>query len=131
MQPSAVRAQLSFEHWQDTQLIAGLREGPASPERLVFNATVPRPLRRTLTTLTLPLTTLTLTADPLTTPWRSLLTLALTVTLVLTLTLTTDPDPCPSPHPGTAARAHRPLPLRSVQLPELAHQRRRPGMLLC
>lgn len=45
MQPSAVRAQLSFEHWQDTQLIAGLREGPASPERLVFNATVPLPVR--------------------------------------------------------------------------------------
>jgi len=50
MQPSAVRAQLSFEHWQDTQLIAGLREGPASPERLGFSGPVPRPLRRTLTT---------------------------------------------------------------------------------
>ena len=54
MQPSAVRAQLSFEHWQDTQLIAGLQEGPASPERLVFNATVPRPLRRTRTLTTDP-----------------------------------------------------------------------------
>ena len=52
MPPSAVRAQLSVEHWQATQLSAGLREGPASPERLVFNATVPRPLRRTRTLTT-------------------------------------------------------------------------------
>ena len=45
MQPSAVRAQLSFEHWQDAQVIAGVRDVPSSPERLVFNATVPLPVR--------------------------------------------------------------------------------------
>ena len=45
MQPSAVRAQLSFEHWQDAQVIAGVRDVVASPERLVFNATVPLPVR--------------------------------------------------------------------------------------
>ena len=44
MQPSAVRAQLSFDHWHDTQVIAGVRDVQA-PERLVFNATVPLPVR--------------------------------------------------------------------------------------
>jgi len=45
MQPSAVRAQLSFEHWQDAQVIAGVRDVAASPDRLVFNSTVPLPAR--------------------------------------------------------------------------------------
>ena len=51
MQPSAVRAQLSFERWQDAQVIAGVRDVAASPDRLVFNSTVPLPV-----TLALPLT---------------------------------------------------------------------------
>ena len=46
MQPSAIRAQLSYEKWYDTHCMAGDAAAlEASPEWLLFNATLPLPSR--------------------------------------------------------------------------------------